>query len=286
MSMRLFLLFIAAIIAVSGLSSSVSAQQSTSISITPLRNESEIAPGFAYSGSFTVTNRGTSPRETSFTAETFAVINPAYDYVFKADTPETSWVKFGRDSVLLKKDESAEIHYEVNVPIGTEPGGYYLALFATNQSTTENVSGITPTERVASLLYLTVTGEASRAGKLVQLTSPSVVFGSADWSATLQNTGTLHYRSNYTTAVYTLFNHPVSSTEDSRLILPSSVRLVEGSLKNPEILGVYKVVYNVGLGDSPAEQHTRWFLYLPPLQTILILLILLGAVVLVKKRRA
>jgi hypothetical protein len=285
MSMRLLFLFAGVLVSAFALISPVSAQQPTSISITPLRSEGEIAPGFVYSGSFTVTNRGVSSREVGLSAETFAVINPAYDYVFKTNTPETSWVTFDRNSVVLKKDESATIRYEVSIPIGTEPGGYYLALFATNQLDDENLSGITPTERVASLLYLNVTGEASRVGTLVQLTSPSVVFSSADWSAVLQNTGTLHYRSNYSASVYTLFGHKLSTHEDSRLILPSSVRLIENSLKLPEVLGIYKVTYTIGLGDSPAEQHTRWFLYLPPLQTALVLIILVGLFVLIKKRR-
>lgn len=283
--MRLFLLLIGVVSALAALASSVSAQQEVSgLGVTPLRQEGEIAPGFVYSGTFTIKNHSSSSQHINLSAETFNVINPAYDYLFKENTPEASWVSFDVNNFPLDKDESRAIHYQVSVPLDTEPGGYYLALFATNKLSTSNIAGITPTERVGSLLYLTITGESSRAGKLIQLTSPSVVFTAADWSATLQNTGTLHYRSNYSASVYNLFNQRISLQEDSRLILPHSIRLIESSLDTPQLLGLYKVVYTVGLGDNPSHQQTRWFLYLPPLQTGLLLLIIIGLAVLVRRR--
>jgi hypothetical protein len=284
--MRLLLILLLGIAMLVGLPTPASAQRSTSITISPLRTEAEVAPGFIFSGNFTVINSGSDQQTIELSAETFNVTNQSYDYLFKADTPEASWVTFSKSTLVLQKDERTEIRYQVNVPQGAEPGGYYLALFATHSPSTDSSAGIAPTERVASLLYLGVAGEASRAGKLIQLNSPSVVFTSTDWSALLQNTGTLHYRSKYTTATYTLFNQQLSSQEDSRLILPNSVRLIEGSFDKPDWLGIYKVVYAVGLGDASAEEHSRWFLYLPPLQTGLILCIIAGLFVLIRQRRS
>jgi hypothetical protein len=284
--MRLLLILLVSIATLVALPAPASAQRSTSITISPLRTEAEVAPGFIFSGNFTVINSGSDQQTIELSAETFNVTNQSYDYLFKADTPEASWVTFSKSTLVLQKDERVEIRYHVNVPLSAEPGGYYLALFATHSPSVDSSAGITPTERVASLLYLSVTGEASRAGKLIQLNSPSVVFTSTDWSTLLQNTGTLHYRSKYTVATYTLFDQQLSSREDSRLVLPNSVRLIEGSFDRPELLGIYKVVYTIGLGDTPAEEHSRWFLYLPPLQTSLIICILAGLFVLLKQRRS
>jgi hypothetical protein len=264
---------------------SVSAQQETGITISPLRLEGEIDPGFVFSGKFQVKNSGTEARNITVSAETFNVTNQAYDYLFKPNTAEVSWVSFSTTSLSLAPDESAIVSYQVNVPIGTEPGGYYLAFFATNQSPA-SLGGISPTERVTSLLYLSVSGEASRSGQLVQLRSPFVVWGDTNWSATLQNSGTLHYRSAYASSVRSIFNHQVSSHEDSRLILPGTVRLIEGTLVAPSVLGLYKVVYTVSLGDSPQVEHTRWFLYLPPLQVILAGLIIIGIVILLRRQKS
>lgn len=282
--MRIILSTIVSILLLAFLPIPVSAQQPTSLSMSPLRVEAEIAPGFVYSGNFTITNRGLTQQNIDLSAESFGVINQAYDYVFTANTPESSWITFDQSSIVLNKDESASITYQVNVPLDTEPAGYYFALFATHRPSSEATSSIIPSERIGSLLYLTVTGDAFRSGELVQLTSPSVIFSTAQWSAVLQNTGTLHYRSSYTVSVYTPFDQLVSKHEDSRLILPNSVRLIEDTLVVPEILGIYKVVYTIGLGDSPAQQHTRWILSLPILQSILIALIAISLFVLLKRR--
>jgi hypothetical protein len=264
---------------------SISAQQETGVTISPLRLEGEIDPGFVFSGKFQVKNSGTQPRNITVSAETFNVINQDYDYLFKTDTAEVSWVSFSATSLSLAPNESALVSYQVSVPIGTEPGGYYLAFFATNQSPV-GVAGISPTERVTSLLYLSVSGEASRSGQLIQLRSPAVTWGDTNWSATVQNSGTLHYRSTYTSSVQSIFNHQSSFHEDSRLILPGTVRLIEGALEAPSVLGLYKVVYTVSLGDAPQVEHTRWFLYFPPLQAILIVLIVIGSIILLRRRKA
>lgn len=266
-------------------STSVSAQQSNSISISPLRQEATIDPGFTYSNSLTIKNTGTESRQIDLSAETFNVTNQAYDYLFKTDTTEAKWVTFDTSSFILKAGESKVVTYQVSVPIGTEPAGYYLALFALNRPEEATVAGISPTPRGGSLLYLTVSGDASRSGQLIRLSTPVVVFASGDWSATLQNSGTLHYQSVYSAKISTLWDRQVSFKEDSRLVLPQSVRLVEGSFPTPEVLGLYKATFTVSLGDTPQHQETRWFLYLPPIQTGLILLIIIGLSVIIRTRR-
>lgn len=264
---------------------SASAQASTGVTISPLRQEGAIDPGFVYSGTLLIKNSGTKVQHIDLSAETFNVTGQSYDYLFKANTTESQWVSFDRSTLLLAPDETAIIPYQVSVPIGTEPAGYYLALFALNRPADGASGGITPTERVASLLYLTVSGEASRSGQLIQLHSPLVMFSETNWSAALQNSGTLHYRSVYSSKVSSVFNHQLSFQEDSRLILPGTVRLIEDAVQPPEILGLYKVTYTVSLGDNPGHQETRWFLYLPPLQIILLALIIAGLIVIKKHRR-
>lgn len=263
----------------------VSAQQKSGISISPLRQEGVIDPGFIYSGKLQIKNTGTQPQQIDLSAETFNVTNQSYDYLFKTETTESRWVTFNRYSLLLKAGEETSITYEVSVPIDAEPAGYYLALFALNRPPSSEDGGIIPSERVASLLYLTVSGDTVRTGKLVQLRSPFIVFGESNWSATLQNSGTLHYRSVYSSKISSIFGNEIKSHEDSRLILPSTVRLIEGSMQLPDILGIYKVTYSVSLGDTPGHSETRWFLYLPPLQLILITLIIVGIFLIVRRRK-
>ncbi len=258
----------------------------TGIGIAPLTQEGTIQPGFVYSGTLLVKNNGTNTQIIDLSAESFNVTDPAYNYAFTAGTPEASWVSFDKSTLSLAPQANDSVHYQVNVPNDAQPGGYYLALFAVNRASQNTSAGITPTERVGSLLYLTVSGQATRIGHLIQLSSPLVVFGNDTWSATLQNSGTLHYRSTYSVSIRNILNHQVSYQEDSRLILPNSVRLVEANLTSPAIIGLYKAVYTISLGDTPGVQETRWFLYLPPLQGGIVLLIVGGIMtVLISRQR-
>lgn len=268
------------------LSHNASAQQTKSISIAPLREESEVRPGLAHDGVLLIKNSGDKTQRIDLSAETFNVINQAYDYVFVPDTTEAKWVAFEKTSLTLNPGKSVTVSYRVNVPIDAEPAGYYLALFALNRPATGSTGGVSSTERVASLLYLTVLGDATRAGNLVTLQSPTVIFDRGNWSATIQNTGSLHFRSTYKTSIQSVFGNQLTSTEDSRLILPNSVRLIDSDLSLPPILGLYKVVYSVSLGDSPGREETRYFLYLPLVQTLLIIAIIGSLVVLFRKRRS
>jgi hypothetical protein len=265
------------------LSFPASAQAGTDISITPLRTELDIAPGVAQSGTLTLTNGGEEAQDVSFSAETFNVKNEAYDYTFTQNTPESSWIRFTQSSLQIAPGKSVDIGYSVNVPTSAEPAGYYVALLATH--TPNAGSGIIPSAQVASLLYITVTGDTVSTGKVLELRSPVVSFGTARWSASLQNTGTVHFRSNYTVTLRNMVGQAVGEALDSRLILPGSIRFIDGGIPDPEIIGIYRLDYTIGLGNNPGMSESRWVLYIPPLQGLLVMGILAGLTVLVLPKR-
>jgi len=124
-------------------------------------------------------------------------------------------------------------------------------------------------QRIASLLYITVTGDVSRAGHLVSLSSPWAVGGDSRWSVALQNTGTTHFRSRYNVNVQNVLGHDVvASMTGDALILPGTVRAVSDRLPLPQLPGLYKAIYTIGLGDTPAIVETRFVLYLPPVAIV------------------
>lgn len=255
-----------------------------SLTVSPLRTEISLQPGTAYDGQLTLKNGGTEPQKITLFAEAFNVVNASYDYLFESGTDEATWIRFDSSEIILEPEQNAAVGFRVSVPLKTEPGGYYLALFALREPVSSE-GGISAAERVASLLYLTVAGDASRTGSLIQLNTPSVTFGPSSWSASIQNSGTVHFRSTYAVSVQNLLGQEFFKFEDSRLILPQSIRLIEASLPQPEIAGLYKATYTVSLGDEPAHQETRWFLYAPPLQLLLLALIIVGLVILLRKKR-
>lgn len=229
--------------------------------LTPLRSEIIIQPGEAYKGSLTLKNTGKTTLHVHLSAEAFGVINENYDYVFKPDSPISSWVNFAQTDVVVDAGETYTAHYLIQVPIGAEPGGKYISLFAAAQPDTDQ--GITTVDRVGSLVYLTVPGNVTATGQLLSLSSPIIATDDFSWSATIRNSGSTHFRSSYQADLETLWNTPIAMTKDSALILPASIRLIQSGLDMPRLLGIYKVTYHFSLGDNPTATQTKLLIYAP-----------------------
>lgn len=238
--------------------------------LSPLRNELEIAPGTSANGVLTITNSTDKSMNVSLNAEIFNVINQQYDYAFTEDSNVTKWISFDKSSFEMAPEESVKVTFMINVPLQSEPGGRYLSLFVSNDTATSG--GLNYRQRIASLLYITVTGNVSREGHLLSLTSPWLITGNNVWSVNLQNTGTTHYKSRYSTQIVSLFGDKtiLSGEVGESLILPGSIRSVSADLPLPSVPGIYKVIYTVGLGDNPAQVETRYILYMPVPYIVLI----------------
>lgn len=247
------------------LSFPVSAAPATSqkgLTLSPVRTEIALNPGVSHSATLSITNTTNTSMTVRLTAEAFSVVNEQYDYIFNAETELTKWVTFAPDIIELATGETKKVPYTVAVPVSAEPDGRYISMFATTDTGTEN-GGITSQQRIASLLYLSVNGDVTRSGNLIGLSSPWLVQGPTVWTAKVQNAGTTHFRSKYTIEVKTLFNQQLTKSEGDALILPGSIRALQGNFPVPNWPGIYTVHYTIGLGDSPAKEVTKMFVYAP-----------------------
>jgi len=250
-----------------------SADTTNGLTISPLRAELTIAPGTVQTGQLTLYNTTSSDMNVSMSAEAFGVINEQYDYSFDPTSKVASWAHFDPSGLVLAAGKSATVDYSIGVPLDAEPGGQYLSLFASTDIKGD-AKGISTSERVGSLLYITVDGKVTHTGHLLKLLVPWTTTGSDSWTATIQNTGTTHFTSMYTLEVKTLWDSEVSSSSGSSLILPNTIRSVQGTIAQPEVPGIYKVAYTASLGDSPSVTVYRYMLYMPVYGWIIIVLIL------------
>jgi len=210
-------------------------------------------------------------------AEEFSVINQQYDYAFTSESNVAKWVSFSPNQLVLEKGETKKIPYTVAVPLLTEPGGRYVGMFASTN--TSSGSGILSKQRLASLLYINVTGDVTRIGKLVSLTSPWLISGDSNWNMTIQNKGSTHFRSRYSLEIKDVFGGRVGGTKGESLILPNTVRLLDNKLPLPNWPGIYIANYNIGLGDTPARQDKRVFIYSPIWFTTVLISILTAGII-------
>jgi hypothetical protein len=252
--------------------------------ISPVRSELEIAPGSTYGGTLNLFNGAASPVTVAMSASVFDVTDQQYDYSFDPSGQAASWVHFSMDSLIIQAGQSRTVDYQIAVPTTQEPGGNYISLFATSAPTGAN--DVNSSERVGSLIYLTVSGTVTRVGHLLTFNSPVVIFGQSQWEASIQNSGTTHFRSIYSTTLRTVTGQQIATTSDSSLILPNTVRLVRQDMPTPSWIGIYRLDYVIGLGDSPAEHVSKFIVYAPPIQSIA-LGIIIGLIILgILRRRA
>lgn len=253
------------------------------LTLSPLRNELNIAPGTSLERKLRVTNSTDKPVQVTFSAEEFNVTNQAYDYAFFSGTDLTKWVIFQPKLVEIPPNKTEQIAYTIGVPLEAESGGRYISLFASADAG-ENKNGVISRQRVGSLVYLTVSGDVSRTGKLLSLSSPWAMKGDSEWNAVIGNSGTTHFRSRYDVEVQSVLrNKAITKVSGDALILRSSVRLISDALAAPKFPGVYRVVYTIGLGDTPSVRIVRYVVYMPPLAVIVIgLFVILAGVVVVR----
>lgn len=242
------------------------------LTISPVRTELTIAPGTVQTGQLMISNTTSNDMDVVMNAEVFNVIDENYTYSFNPTSPVAGWVRFDPTTTTLASGKSKTIDYSINVPVTGEPGGKYLSLFATTSvKSTKETAGYS--ERVGSLLYITVSGDVSRTGYVISVFTPRLMVGDSTWSATLRDSGTAHYTSNYSMTVQTLWNSTLSSESNSSLVLPKTIRLVQGTLAAPKVPGIYKLIFSASLGDSPDVKIVSYVLYMPIYGWVLITLI-------------
>lgn len=233
------------------------------LALSPIRTEIDIAPGQSLEFMLKLTDYSDRSMTVGLDAEEFNVVDQQYDYSFDSGSDMSKWVTFDINNVQLEPEKSKLIHYTVKVPSDAEPGGKYISLFATSDVQTAP-GEIRTKQRVASLLYVTVKGDVTRTGSLKSLTPPFIFDGYQPWRMAVTNNGTAHFRSNYTVSVKNIFDgHEVASRSGSALVLPHTTRAISASMPTLKYVGLYRVVYTVGLGDTSAAKREYYLVFLP-----------------------
>ena len=270
-------------------STPVSAKEPTrGIALSPLRSEYTIAPGASKKTTVNVTNFSSEKTEVTLSVEEFNVTNQEYDYQFNASIDVEKWVIFGKTVLLLNPGQNVAVPLTLAIPKDAEPGGLYISIFATSKVNAVS-SSISSQQRVASLYYVTIDGNVTQLGRLVSLSPPFIYDEQTKWSMVIENKGTTHFHSRYTASVQNMFDgSEVAKYTNSALILPDTNRKISESFPLPKFIGIYRIVYTIGLGDKPAVRQERLAIFLPrqyyaPLFTLIIILVV-GLIYFGKKR--
>lgn len=251
------------------------------LTVSPVRQEMTVKPGKASQGSFIIGNSTEKSMKVNLSVEQFSVADYTYDYEFRAP-PSNDWTKLRQSQVELLPNKTQKIYFDIAVPDGSPPGGYYFSLFA---STTIDGPGLPGTVRAASLLYVKVEGELVRTSVLENGSIPFWVTGAqVPYKFDVKNMGNVHFSAYFYGQISGLFGAmPESGT--SHLLMPGATRTIEGSVPAPVLPGIYNITYGykVDFADIVTTK-SGYIIFIPPWSIIAFVFIVYVAWRLYKRR--
>jgi hypothetical protein len=231
--------------------------------ISPLRSTPSQQPGVTSTSSFSLSNETSQELTINIDVETFSVINPQYDYSFRQDN-ETKWFQITDKNVTLKPKEKRVIPYALALPRDADPGGHYFAIVA-SVGTAERHSDITQINRVASLVYLEVSGRLAKNVKLQDFSVPWLSFSrTIQLSTSLVNSGNTHTPVRVKVEQKAL---PLGQTSREQptetLLLPRVLRTHTKSIVLPNVPGIYRVSVEFSPPQGGTVRKSRYVIYTP-----------------------
>ncbi|HEX3081701.1 MAG TPA: hypothetical protein VHQ86_00435 [Candidatus Saccharimonadia bacterium] len=263
-----------------------------SITASPTNESVSLSAGGTYDGFVKITNTGQTPYQFIVSASPFSVTGESYDQSFAArpDLIDASkWFSFARTTYSANPRDEIAVAYHIKVPTDIAAGGYYAAIFA-EASNTSAGQGVTSHKRVGVLMYITVTGDVIKSGKVLGYNLPLIhTQPPLHADVRLQNTGNVHYDATTSLVVSDIFGNTKARLESTNTIFPKSTRKLSLTWDKAPSFGLFQVSGTVKYLDKTEQLPTRYTLMLSAnaFLIIFIAVILLAAYAyLTRKRRS
>jgi len=171
----------------------------------------------------------------------------------------SSWISVSLEEFALAANETKDVTFTISVPKTGEPGGHYAAIFfKTRPPQDRSGTSLGISSRVGSLILLSVPGEISSGGKIVEFSGPKFVSrGPVNFLARFQNTGTVHYQLGGQISIYNWLGGEVGKIDlPEHIVLPDSIRRFETKWEKKYLFGQYtaKLTMKDGEGKTQTEE--------------------------------
>ena len=230
---KLFCLFICLLLLLIPFSSSA---QRTKISLTPLTFEFTAEPGESVEGLIKVSNHRDSV-PVNIKMEFEDIFPEGEEGRLRSATPDeergtfslSPWISVDSDRFPLRPGGEEKVKFTIDVPENAEPGGYYVSVLAGTTDVEAEGTGVAVLTRVASIILLTVPGEAKEDFRTLGITAPSYVEkGPVEFSVRFENKGTVHSRPDAEVVVTNMLGMEVARIPlESKLVLPNAIRRID-----------------------------------------------------------
>jgi hypothetical protein len=270
-------------------------QSKGNIIVGPDKTEVLLAPGDTYSFELLVSNVSGMTKIVKFTTEDMtASDNPDESVVFLGNKTGPysikNFVKPEVDEVTLLTGQRLRMPVTITIPKDAEPGGLYggLMVAAYNIGGPGEVNGETAAPsiniitRVASLLFITVKGNALQSGFLKDLTMSKSFYeaGPVAFEVSSANTGNVHLDPYGTIEIKDMFGRVVDTRQvEPWFVMPRSERVREIKWNSAFLIGSYTATLKMNRGYQDIVDSKTVSFWVLPWKLILIGLILLVLVI-------
>jgi hypothetical protein len=242
------------------------------LTISPAVSFQKISAGQTRTTNMQISNGRDSPISVQLAVKQFTV--NAYSYTYNFVTPKVNWIHLSDNTLALSPHSSDTISYTINVPKDSPPGGNYFTLIAQTDFLTGSVKSV---GRIASLLYVTVSGKLTYDSHIVNGSINHFAFGpNIDYKFTILGTGNT-YDYVYANGQLHGLSTGLPATPKAHIIYPGVPRTFSGSMSHPLLPGVYPTSYGYTTSDGGSVEKKSWVVYLPPWSIALVLVIALLA---------
>ncbi|MCX6810176.1 MAG: hypothetical protein NTY30_00340 [Candidatus Berkelbacteria bacterium] len=263
------------------------ADQTQGIQISPLTYNLDIKPGGSKDLKLNVKNYNSTAVNYTIETELFSSVSDEGAPSFKPETPKegvttiVDWITFSdpKDGTLAAS-EAKDIHFNIAIPIGAEPGGHYAAVFVKQiNKTLEGNTQLGVSSRVGALILASVPGATTKGAEISDFSVPKFVWkGPVDLAFKIKNTGSVHYDSTGQISIHPTLGHDVVIDAGTHTIIPDNMRSYKVSWDKKYPFGYYKLTASAkdGDGNDVSATATMWAL---PLIIVIPLLVFLALVI-------
>lgn len=268
----------------------IKAAERKGIQISPLTFDFKVEDSKTQSGTVTITNLNDEVLSYVIEVENFADVNeqgaPSFagKLVEGGNTTLADWFTFdGPKEGTLEPKKSQAINFSIEIPVGADPGGHYVAVFA--REVKKNAEGKTElgvASRVGSLVLVTVPGYVTRTAAISDFVFPKFVWkGPVDFTLKVKNTGTAHFDSTATAELVPIAGQTVSVDLGTHTLIPntSSGRDYKGTWTKKYPFNYYKVNAKALEGNGGAVTVNGGVIVAIPL--IIVIPVLIGLVLII-----
>lgn len=197
------------------------------------------------------------------------------------------WIKFNQTKLALTPEQVVEFNYQIEAPLGAEPGGHYgVVFFATEPPKAKgDVSQVSIASMIGSLILVKVPGNIIEKGFLEEFSANRFYFKPpVNFVTRVSNLGNVHFKPKGEIMIKDFWGNKKENlivNESKGNVLPDSTRRFDNKWPAPGFWTIGKFSANLKLiyGESEKTLDSKIVFWLIPWWLIIALIVIIILVI-------